>query len=133
MPHILQMRLSARRLEITILSFTTPFQKLNETLYSTERKRRFVVCKHDRFAVLCFTVYGWKQKEIFICVYGQTGIVQISAVFLSLSSKTKACTTQELWNSKQCHFCTCGATINTKLKFLREALRKTLIFEFWKT
>ncbi len=29
-------------------------------------KRRFVVYEHDRSAVLFFTIYGWKQEDIFL-------------------------------------------------------------------
>ncbi len=39
------------------------------------------------------------------CIRGQTGIVQISGVFLALSSKTNARARQDLYDSKQYRFC----------------------------
>ncbi len=48
------------------------------------------------------------------CIYGRTGIV----LFLSRSSETNAHAKQDLYHSKQYHFCPHDATINTKWKFL---------------
>ncbi len=42
------------------------------------------------------------------CIYGRTGIVQMSGVFLSLSSKTIARARQDLYNSQQYRFCAEG-------------------------
>ncbi len=108
------------RLEITILCFT--MQESAETLRNALRhtgwKRRFVFYERYQFAVLFFTIYGWKlkvfsfffsfyKKKIIsvLCVYDKTGVVEISAVFLSLSSETNARTRQDLYNSKQYRFC----------------------------
>ncbi len=42
-------------------------QKQYDMLYHTQiRKKQFVVYEHDRSAVLCFTIYGWKQEDIFL-------------------------------------------------------------------
>ncbi len=81
----------ARRLEITILSL-----QCYETLYSTHRpEETFVVYKHYQSTVLFLSIYGWKQEDFFprkmsiFCIYGWTGIVQISGLFLSFSYKNK--------------------------------------------
>ncbi len=66
--------------------------------------------ERDRLAVLFFTIYG--QKHRFFSRYFQyfmfmTDLVvcKISGDFLSLSSKTNACTRKDLYNSKQYRFC----------------------------
>ncbi len=86
-------------------------ETLQNALRYTDKKRRFVVSKHDQSTVLFFTIYSWKQEDIFLLiisifsVYGQTGIVQMSGMFLSLSSKTNGDETPDLHDSKQYHFC----------------------------
>ncbi len=64
-------------------------ETLRNALRHTDQKRWFAVYKHDRSAALFFTICGRKQDDIFeyiisiFCVYGWTGTVQISGVFLS--------------------------------------------------
>ncbi len=58
-------------------------RKRYKKIYSSDWKRRFVVYKHDRSAVVFFTVNGWKQEDVscgkilIFCVHGWPGIVQI--------------------------------------------------------
>ncbi len=86
------------------------------------------VYKHDWSSVLFFTLYGWKQKDIFLqiisvfCVYGHTGIVQTSGVFLSLSSKTNAHTGQDLHDSRWYCFCPHGPLQSTQNESFWEEL-----------
>ncbi len=82
-----------RRLKIATSSAFAQSAQLAETLqnalWQTDQKRQFVIYEHNRSPVLFFSVCGWKQEDVFLyristfCVYGQTGIVQISGVFLS--------------------------------------------------
>ncbi len=93
MPYILPTSASET---ISLCSSAQSAETLQNASKHTERKRRFVEHKHDRSAVLFFTIYGWKQEDIclliilIICVYGQTSIIQISGVFLLLSRKINA-------------------------------------------
>ncbi len=54
-----------------------------------------------------FIICSWKQEDMFLyivsifCVYSQTGFVQVSRVFLSLSCKTNTCAGWDLYDSKQ--------------------------------
>ncbi len=56
-------------------------ETLRNALRHKDQKRRLVIYEHDRSAVFFFTVYGWKQEDIFLwiipvfCVCRQTFIV----------------------------------------------------------
>ncbi len=41
-------------------------ETLRNVLQYTDRNRPFVVFEYDRSAVLFFTIYGWKQENIFL-------------------------------------------------------------------
>ncbi len=51
-------------------------QKHYKTCYSTQTRGDDVLYKHDRYAVLFFTIYGWNQEDIFSLDNCRTGIVQ---------------------------------------------------------
>ncbi len=41
-------------------------EKLQNASWHIDWKTQFVVYKHDRSAVLFFTIYGWKQENTFL-------------------------------------------------------------------
>ncbi len=61
------------------------------------------------------------------CVYGWTGIVPTSAVFLLLSSKTNAHARQDFYYSKQHCFCTHGPLLSMQNESFSEGLKKELL------
>ncbi len=70
------MRPSARRLEITILSFTMPLLKMQNAKKEMHYGKQMVCCLRA-WSISCFFFNGWRQVDMF-CVYGQTGIVRIN-------------------------------------------------------
>ncbi len=89
-----------------LCSVSSEKQKCYETVYGTQTKRVNLFPSVIDPLFSFFSIYGWKQESvslqiisIFVFVAG-TGIVQISGVFLSLSSKTNAHTRQDLYGSK---------------------------------
>ncbi len=108
------MRPSLRRLEITVLSLCLCLVHSDSgnavKCFTAHRPEETICCLHAQ-SICCSLFYHlWLEAggDFFInfrcCVYGQTGLVQISVVFLSLSSKTNACTRQDLHDRKQYHF-----------------------------
>ncbi len=71
---------------------------LQNALQHTDQKRQFDSNEHDRSAVLFFTLYGWKQEDVFlliipiVCVHGLTGIVcaSVACSFHSLPKQMLA-------------------------------------------
>ncbi len=112
------MRPSARKLEIRRQScflqslwLFRSAEMLQNAPRHTDRKRRFVVSFMIDPHFLFFSINGLKREDVFLliisvfCVYGWTGVSQISGVFLSLLSVTNARARQDLYDSKQCCFC----------------------------
>ncbi len=137
--HHRHMRPSARGVEIIFLLFHNAFvsllsqQKCNENaLRLTDRKRQFVGYEHDRSTVLFLPSMVGSRRIFFfgdnfsILCLCWTGIVEISSVFLSLSSKINALFRQDLYDRKRYIFWPHAATINTKWKFLGGASNKYL-------
>ncbi len=86
-------------------------ETLQNALQRTDWRRRFVVYEHDQAVVVFFTIYGWKQKVIFLriisifCVYDWTGIVQISGWFLHSLPKQTLALDVIFMTVSQYHFC----------------------------
>ncbi len=107
----------------------------SETLWHdfghAHRKWWFIVCKGDQSAFLFFTICGWKQEDIFLMIItifyiqGQTGIVQVRGVFLSVALDAISTT------GRSTAFFHTRHLINTKWKFLTGALRIIFFGLYW--
>ncbi len=110
------MRPSVRRLKIPVLSFAMPLPGLlsqckhHKTLYGTLTGRDNLLLMSMIEPLFSFLLSMVGSRRIFhktfsvFSVHGQTGFVQISGMFLSLSSKTNARARQDLYNSKHNRF-----------------------------
>ncbi len=129
------MRPLARRLTITVLSFTVPLliplsqQKRYKRPYNTQTRGDDLSFTSMPDPLLSFILCMVGSRRLFfsdnsnmLCLL-PTGIVQLSYIFLSLSSKTNAYTRQDFYDTKQYYFCPHAAKINTKWKFLRGGLK----------
>ncbi len=112
------------RLLFCLLQWLCPVRSVsgNDTKHFTARRLEETICfsrawsiRSSLFHYLWLEAGGYflSMMSIF-CVYGWTGIVQVSGVFLSFSFQTNAHTWQDLTRSRP-------ATINTKWKFLQGA------------
>ncbi len=111
-----QMRPSVGTLEITILSFTDLCSVRSVCRnamkrFVTHRQEEMIFCRWawsircSLFCYLCLEVRGYFPLDHFSILCLWPSILQISGMFLSLSFKTNAYTRQDLYDSKQYHFC----------------------------